>query len=230
MKSIQFGRLFLPVRRDTMGHCHGEAPEFHSKRAIHAGFTFGCFLAYWLWCGWLTCSLQKAGQGLVFQCFPACKFIPLQTKSKPFHNLFCLPKTILILLLGLRMMTSSFHLAFTFWFVLDKLMQTKSKSISISTHSFTSALFQIRFFNIFHPLDPVAYRVEPLLMPHLANEPPAQTGSVGEDADAVGPPLRMDWVLPSASMNSAAQLLQEGMAGGWQGLKQVGGVTKSLKL
>lgn len=67
-------------------------------------------------------------------------------------------------------------------------------------------------------------------MPHLANEPPAQTGSVGEDADAVGPPLRMDWVLPSASMNSAAQLLQEGMAGGWQGLKQVGGVTKSLKL
>ena len=51
-------------------------------------------------------------------------------------------------------------------------------------------------------------------MPHLANEPPAQTGSVGEDADAVGPPLRMDWVLPSASMNSAAQLLQEGMAQG----------------
>lgn len=95
-------------------------------------------------------------------------------------------------------------------------MHTKTKSIS--THSFTSALFQIRFFNIFHPLDPVAYRVEPLLMPHLANEPPAQTGSVGEDADA-GPkntaPLRMDWVLPSAAMNSAAQLLQEGMAGGW---------------
>ena len=55
-------------------------------------------------------------------------------------------------------------------------------------------------------------------MPHLANEPPAQTGSVGKDADGGGPtktaPLRMDWVLPSASMNSASQLLQEGMAGG----------------
>ena len=61
-------------------------------------------------------------------------------------------------------------------------------------------------------------------MPHLANEPPAQTGSVGEDADGGGPkktaPLRMDWVLPSASMNSASQLLQEGMAGGSRSYKE----------
>lgn len=84
MKSIQFGRLFLRVRRDTMGHCHGEAPEFHSKRAIHVGFTFGCFLAYWLWCGWLTCSLQKAGQGLAFQCFSACKFNPFKLRGNLF--------------------------------------------------------------------------------------------------------------------------------------------------
>ncbi|CAL1155229.1 unnamed protein product [Cladocopium goreaui] len=64
-------------------------------------------------------------------------------------------------------------------------------------------LGKVPFFNIFHPLDPVAYRVEPLLLPELTAEPPAP---VEEPHGAAR--RRMDWVLPSVAMSSAAQLLQ----------------------
>lgn len=37
----------------------------------------------------------------------------------------------------------------------------------------------VRFFNIFHPLDPVAYRIEPLLEGELRKVPPAQIASTG---------------------------------------------------
>jgi hypothetical protein len=57
-------------------------------------------------------------------------------------------------------------------------------------------------------LDPVAYRVEPLLLPELTAEPPAP---VEEPHGAAR--RRMDWVLPSVAMSSAAQLLQVGDLG-----------------
>lgn len=68
---------------------------------------------------------------------------------------------------------------------------------------------QVSFFNIFHPLDPVAYRLEPLLLPHLAHLAPAPVdGGDGGEGAAGDDRERMDWVLPSVAMSSAAQLLQ----------------------
>lgn len=54
----------------------------------------------------------------------------------------------------------------------------------------------------------MAYRLEPLLLPHLAHLAPAPVdGGDGEGA-ASDDRERMDWVLPSVAMSSAAQLLQ----------------------
>ena len=73
------------------------------------------------------------------------------------------------------------------------------------------SLCQVPFFNIFHPLDPVAYRVEPLLLPELTAEPPAPVAVDEAPRGAHGVQARrMDWVLPSVAMSSAAQLLQVG--------------------
>eukprot|EP00913_Durusdinium_trenchii_P010187 g9549.t4 len=65
-------------------------------------------------------------------------------------------------------------------------------------------LGKVRFFNIFHPLDPVAYRMEPLLWPHGPCPPaPAQLN----DRDACHA-QRVDWALPLAALSSASELLQ----------------------
>ena len=45
-------------------------------------------------------------------------------------------------------------------------------------------MVRTRYFNIFHPMDPVAYRIEPL----IAEEPIAVKGTSGGFLDAVRPP------------------------------------------
>ncbi|CAJ1367242.1 unnamed protein product [Effrenium voratum] len=73
---------------------------------------------------------------------------------------------------------------------------------SINGPRLLEKLGKVPFFNIFHPLDPVAYRVEPLLAPHLAQLPPASM-----DVDMTG---RLDWQLPCSQLGSATELLQVG--------------------
>ncbi|CAJ1431198.1 unnamed protein product [Effrenium voratum] len=85
----------------------------------------------------------------------------------------------------------------------------------------------LQFYNIFHPLDPVAYRLEPLLDRSLRQTPPAlipaaAVGSefwrwVGLEESAAGSPTaspprlnggnRIDWMLQEESMTSTAGAL-----------------------